>query len=189
MIISKECNFNIFEKFPNSDTIRLWDMAIHRPVLKQKHKPFKKRAKGKTTVKTKAVVNTTVNTRISRKAKKANVIQKKKSIRASLHVESPRNVFILQFHESANVPSLLHECLRQCSVDVSKVCYAESGWLVAPPILLSSNVVFDGIPRRLLLYSCPRKIPDILTCAATADIVLCLFNGSTPDEPAFDEFG
>ncbi|UKJ87592.2 hypothetical protein MACJ_000027 [Theileria orientalis] len=164
-------------------------MTIHRNVLKQKHKPFKNSKSNK--LKTKpSGLSQKVPINLGRKAKKSQIIAKKKALRIHLLEESPRNVFVISFHSNINPLDFINSLLKFHSPDlVQKSKHSGDGWFVSHPVLLSSSLTHDGIPRRLILHSCPRNLSDILYAASCADILLCLFRGSSPNEPAYDEYG
>lgn len=165
-------------------------MVVHRPVLKQKHKPFKG-GKGGASVKPKKVIATnSKEVTLHRKDKKNRIVAKTKDARNSIYEEAPRLVFIVPFHQRANVVEFIKAAANVCSKD-SSTPYQDhgGGWMTVGPLLVPSSMLRDGIARRVVLFTCPRVLSDILYCASVADILVCLYSGSTPDEPAYDDFG
>ncbi|CDR95448.1 protein of unknown function (DUF663) and AARP2CN (NUC121) domain containing protein, putative [Babesia bigemina] len=164
-------------------------MAVHRAVLKQKHKPFKNgKGNGVKPKRPSAAVGKDVS--LHRRDKKSRIVAKTKNLRSAIQDEAPRLVFVLPFHESANAHEFIYSAVCQVSVEsASYVRSSPDGWTVSPPVLLPASMLRDGLPRRVVLFSCPRSLSAILYAASVADVLVCLFRGSTNDDPAYDDFG
>ncbi|EDO05246.2 hypothetical protein BBOV_I001620 [Babesia bovis T2Bo] len=164
-------------------------MVVHRPVLKQKHKPFKN-AKGKG-VKPKGVsISAGKDVTLHRRDKKSRMVARTKALRSNLQEEAPRLVFVLSFHDNANPSEFIEAASRHIASDLYiPTCKNSNGWIVTEPMVLPNAILRDGIARRVIFFSCPRSLSDILYAASVADILICLFRGSSQTEPAFDDFG
>ncbi|XP_954686.1 uncharacterized protein TA19450 [Theileria annulata] len=165
-------------------------MKIHRNILKQKHKPFKSSKSSKVKKNISTHVAQKISPILSRKNKKYQIISKNKKIRLNLHEESPRNVFVLPFNSDINSFEVINAILTFYSANSSpKPGCSKEAWFLSQPILLNQSFTHDGIPRRVVFYTCPRTLRDILYCASASDIILCLFRGASQDTPAFDDLG
>ncbi|AFZ80605.1 hypothetical protein BEWA_034630 [Theileria equi strain WA] len=163
-------------------------MTIHRKVMKQRHKPFKNSKSKKAKIPQNPSQKTPVA--LGRKAKKVQIIAKNKALRASIREESPRNVFVIPFHENANPIEFITAALDFYSNHSPRQHNAsKNGWFVSDPISLDSSITHSSSLRRLILYTCPRNLADVLYAASAADVLVCLFRGSSNTEPAFDEYG
>ncbi|ORM40448.1 Pre-rRNA-processing protein TSR1 -like protein [Babesia sp. Xinjiang] len=164
-------------------------MVVHRPVLKQKHKPFKS-GKGKG-VKPKGVTaQSGKDTPLHRRDKKSRIVAKTKSLRSSIQEEAPRLIFVLPFHENANAHHFIEAATKHLGGHTGvQISQSKDGWVTSGPLLIPATILRDGLSRRMILFACPRSLSEILYAASVADVLVCLYRGSSQDEPAFDDFG
>ncbi|GIX64152.1 pre-rRNA-processing protein TSR1 homolog [Babesia caballi] len=164
-------------------------MTVHRAVLKQKHKPFKN-GKGNGVRPKRVASSVGKDVSLHRRYKKSRMVAKTKSLRSGIQDEPPRLVFVLPFHGDAGASDFIRACAKHLSSHSTvQVRDSKDGWTIASPMLLPASMLRDGLPRRVVLFSCPRTLSDILYATSVADVLVCLFRGSSQTEPAFDDFG
>ncbi|GFE55683.1 pre-rRNA-processing factor TSR1 homolog [Babesia ovis] len=164
-------------------------MTVHRAVLKQKHKPFKN-GKGKGVKPKGATTSASKEVSLHRRDKKSRIVAKTKAIRSNIQEEAPRLVFVLPFHVTANARDFIDAAAKHISHgSQAPLCDTSDGWTICGPMVLPTALLRDGISRRVILYSCPRSLSEILYAASVADVLVCLYRGSSQTEPAYDDFG